>query len=175
MMRCRNIKLSSNFSMNKLKLIKTLLLLSAFLFGMSSCTNSAPNTQEVNTVKNSGSEILSISTTRTAGRGGSTTISATPDSLIFEAGRVLLKEQPSFRKKMNSAAWTKLTSLVNTDTLAKTKSGEGRGHYDGPDFIVQIVTKDKEYNFVNVPESSEGYQQIVDLEGQLNSFVSEAK
>lgn len=160
--------------MKKLKLIKTLLLLSAF-FGMSSCTNSAPKTQETSTVKNSAGEILFISMTRTAGRGGSTSISATPDSLIFEAGRVLLKEQPSFRKKMNSAAWAKLTSLINTDTLEKTKSGEGRGHYDGPDFIVQIVTKDKEYNFVNVPEKSEGYQQIVDLEGQLNSLVSEAK
>ena len=161
--------------MKKLKLIRTLLLLSAFLFGMSSCTNSAPKTEETSTVKNSAGEILSISMTRTAGRGGSTSISATPDSLIFEAGRVLLKEQPSFRKKMNSAAWAKLNSLINTDTLEKTKSGEGRGHYDGPDFIVKIVMKDKEYNFVNVPEKSEGYQQIVDLEGQLNSLVSEAK
>ncbi|MGV8915734.1 MAG: hypothetical protein ACOH1X_09845 [Kaistella sp.] len=161
--------------MKKLKIIRTLLLLSAFLFVMSSCTNSAPKTQETSTVKNSAGEILSISMTRTAGRGGSTRISATPDSLIFEAGRVLLKEQPSFRKKMNSAAWAKLTSLINTDTLEKTNSGEGRGHYDGPDFIVHIVTKDKEYNFVNVPEKSAGYQQIVDLEGQLNSLVSEAK
>ena len=126
---------------------------------MLSCNSSA----QVN--KKSTDEITSISYRRTAGRGGSESIVATKDSLIASAAGRMAETYPNFKRKMNATDWKKLVSMINISTLKTLKSGEGRGHYDGPDVFYEIKTADKTYSLVNVQDSVKGKQldQVRDL------------
>lgn len=121
-----------------------------------------------------GIKIFSISVTRSAGRGGSTTTILKPDSVIFEPGRRLLNEGPGFRKKINNDDWGKLESEIDYEALDKVRSGESRAPYDGPDFIVEIKTSLKDYRLVNVEDSLQN-EQLLSLENRLNRIVSKAK
>lgn len=148
-----------------MKIIKIGLMLSAISLFMLSCKTTAQTT----------TEIKSISFTHTFGRGGTTSITASPDSLesIARGGRT--QEFPNISKKINSKDWQNLVSGINISTLEKTKSGERRGHYDGPDQIFRIVTAKKEYEIYNVPQESEGYKQLEKLKTKLNNLLPQYK
>ncbi len=118
-----------------MKILKIGFILSAISLFLLSCTTTAQTT----------SAIKSVSYTHTFGRGGSTSITATPDSLESVARGGRTQEFPNVSKKINAKDWQNLVSGINVSTLDKTQSGERRGVYDGPDQIFRIVTKEKEY------------------------------
>lgn len=135
------------------KTIKVLSLLTLMLLMTLSCNGSA----QVNK-KSADDEITSISYRRTAGRGGSESIVATKDSLTTSATGRMAETYPNFKRKMNAADWEKLVSMINISTLKTTVSGEGRGHYDGPDEFYEIKTAGKTYSLVNVQDSVKAKQ-----------------
>ena len=165
--------------MNKLK---QLFLLPVLVFAMNSCTNkvsgTSDNAVDMQTTAESGelnyADISSISMTRTAGRGGSTTMIATKDSLIFEPGRRMLEEKPGFRSKINKEDWNRLVSMIDLKVIDNAKNGEGQGHYDGPDFIVHVVTKEKDYNLLNVKDSA-GAKHLIEIENFLKTLIAKGK
>lgn len=143
-----------------MKLLKIGIVASSVAMFLMSCKTVAQNT-----------DITSVSYTHTAGRGGRTFINATKDSLESNKAGGRFEDYPVFKKKIDKKDWDKIVSDINISLLEKTKSGEKRGHYDGPDYIYRITTKDKEYELVNVPENSEGYQQIEKLKNNLDNLV----
>lgn len=134
------------------KTIKVLSLLTLMFLMTLSCNGSS----QVN--KKSADEITSISYRRTAGRGGSESIVANNDSLTASAQGRLAESYLNFKRKMNAADWEKLVSMINISTLKTTVSGEGRGHYDGPDEFYEIKTAGKTYSLVNVQDSVKAKQ-----------------
>jgi len=147
-----------------MKLLKIGLLASAFAMLLISCKTVAQN-----------STIESITLRNTYGRGGFTSITATKDSLTASSAGGRVTNYPNFNKKLNSKDWQKLVSGINISTLEKTKSGERRGHYDGADQIFRIKTSEKEYEFYNVPEESEGYKQLETLRTNLDNLLPQYK
>lgn len=143
-----------------MKLLKIGIAASSVAMFLMSCKTVAQNT-----------DITSVSYTHTAGRGGRTFINATKDSLESNKAGGRFEDFPVFKKKIDKKDWDKIVSDINISLLEKTKSGEKRGHYDGPDYIYRIITKDKEYELVNVPENSEGYQQIEKLKNNLDNLL----
>lgn len=143
-----------------MKLLKIGIAASSVAMFLMSCKTVAQNT-----------DITSVSYTHTAGRGGRTFINATKDSLESNKAGGRFEDYPVFKKKIDKKDWDKIVSDINISLLEKTKSGEKRGHYDGPDYIYHITTKDKEYELVNVPENSEGYQQIEKLKNNLDNLL----
>lgn len=150
--------------------IKIILILSVAMLAVFACSNSANNTK--NNMQNG--DIISISYFRSAGRGGSERIVATPDSLVATAMGGMFADYPDFRKKINTDDWKKLVSSININTLKKTESTETRGQYDGPDEIFEIKTSENEYKLVNV-EDSENYKQLNSLKTILKQLVSQEK
>ena len=147
-----------------MKIIKIGFALSAICLLMLSCKTVAQS-----------SNIKSISYSHTFGRGGSTNIMATPDSLESVARGGRTTHFPTLKKKINAKDWEKLVSGINISTLDKTQSGERRGHYDGPDQIFRIVTAEKEYEIYNVPTESAGYKQLEKLKTELNNLLPQYK
>lgn len=147
-----------------MKIIKIGFILSAFSLFLLNCKTAAQNTT-----------IESVSFTHTFGRGGRTFINASKDSIESSATGGRTQETPSFKKKINAKDWQKLVSGIDTSLLDKTKSGERRGHYDGPDQIFRIKTSNKEYEFYNVPEESEGYKQLEKLKTSLDNLRPQYK
>lgn len=143
-----------------MKTIKIGFILSAFSLFLLSCKTAAQNTS-----------ITSVSYTHTAGRGGRTFINATKDSLESNKTGGRFEDYPVFKKKIDKKDWDKIVADINISVLEKTKSGEKRGYYDGPDHIYRITTKDKEYELTNVPENSEGYKQIEKLKNNLDNLL----
>lgn len=135
------------------KTIKVLSLLTLMLLMTLSCNGSA----QVNK-KSADDEITSISYRRTAGRGGSEGIVATKDSLTTSATGRMAQNIKVFNKKINAADWQKLVSMINIATFKTTVSGEGRGHYDGPDEFYEIKTTTETYSLVNVQDSTKAKQ-----------------
>ncbi len=148
-----------------MKLLKIGFVLSAMTMVLLSCTTTAQTT----------STIKSISYTHTFGRGGSTFITATKDSLESSARGGRTTEFPAIKKKINTADWQMLVSGINIAVLDKTQSGEKRGHYDGPDQIFRIQTADKEYEIYNVPTESAGYKQLEKLKKDLENLLPKYK
>jgi hypothetical protein len=148
-----------------MKLLKIGFVLSAMTMVLLSCTTTAQTT----------STIKSISYTHTFGRGGSTFITATKDSLESSARGGRTTEFPAIKKKINAADWQMLVSGINIAVLDKTQSGEKRGHYDGPDQIFRIQTADKEYEIYNVPTESAGYKQLEKLKKDLENLLPKYK
>ncbi len=148
-----------------MKLLKIGFVLSAMTMVLLSCTTTAQTT----------SSIKSISYTHTFGRGGSTFITATKDSLESSARGGRTTEFPAIKKKINTADWQMLVSGINIAVLDKTQSGEKRGHYDGPDQIFRIQTADKEYEIYNVPTESAGYKQLEKLKKDLENLLPKYK
>ena len=151
------------------KTIKVLSLLTLMFLMTLSCNGSA----QVNK-KSADDEITSISYRKTAGRGGSETIIATKDSLITSATGRMAQNIKVFNKKINAADWQKLVSAIDTKTLDNMVSGEGRGHYDGPDMTFEIVTKAKTYNLLNVQDSVQA-KQLTTLQTLLKDIVAKSK
>jgi len=147
-----------------MKIIKIGFILSAFSLFLLNCKTSAQNTS-----------IQSVSVTNTFGRGGSTFINATKDSVESSARGGRTQEFPAVKKKMTATDWQKLVAGIDTALLEKTKSGEKRGHYDGPDEIFRIKTSTKEYEFYNVPQESAGYKQLQKLKANLNNLLPQNK
>jgi len=147
-----------------MKIIKIGFILSAFSLFLLNCKTSAQNTS-----------IESVSITNTFGRGGTTFINVTKDSIESSARGGRTEEFPAFKKKINAKDWQKLISGIDTTLLDKTKSGERRGHYDGPDQIFRIKTSKKEYEFYNVPQESAGYKQLEKLKTNLNNLLPQYK
>ncbi len=148
-----------------MKILKIGFVLSAMTMVLLSCTTTAQTT----------STIKSISYTHTFGRGGSTFITATKDSLESSARGGRTTEFPAIKKKINTADWQMLVSGINIAVLDKTQSGEKRGHYDGPDQIFRIQTADKEYEIYNVPTESAGYKQLEKLKKDLENLLPKYK
>ena len=148
-----------------MKLLKIGFVLSAMTMFLLSCTTTAQTT----------STIKSISYTHTFGRGGSTFITATKDSLESSARGGRTTEFPAIKKKINTADWQMLVSGINIAVLDKTQSGEKRGHYDGPDQIFRIQTADKEYEIYNVPTESAGYKQLEKLKKDMENLLPKYK
>jgi len=148
-----------------MKLLKIGFVLSAMTMVLLSCTTTAQTT----------STIKSISYTHTFGRGGSTFITATKDSLESSARGGRTTEFPAIKKKINAADWQMLVSGINISVLDKTQSGEKRGHYDGPDQIFRIQTADKGYEIYNVPTESAGYKQLEKLKKDLENLLPKYK
>lgn len=148
-----------------MKLLKIGFVLSAVTMVLLSCKTTAQTT----------STIKSISYTHTFGRGGSTFITATKDSLESSARGGRTAEFPAIKKKINTADWQMLVSGINIAVLDKTQSGEKRGHYDGPDQIFRIQTADKEYEIYNVPTESAGYKQLEKLKKDLENLLPKYK
>jgi len=148
-----------------MKLLKIGFVLSAMTMVLLSCTTTAQTT----------SSIKSISYTHTFGRGGSTFITATKDSLESSARGGRTTEFPAIKKKINAADWQMLVSGINISVLDKTQSGEKRGLYDGPDQIFRIQTADKEYEIYNVPTESAGYKQLEKLKKDLENLLPKYK
>lgn len=162
--------------------LKQLFFLSVFILMLSSCTNKVSENRELPVVANDTADnaeennagIMSVSMTRTAGRGGSTTMTATRDSLIFEPGRRMMEEKAAFRKKISKEDWNRLIAMIDLNVLGKAKNGEGQGHYDGPDFIVHVVTKDNDYQLLNVKDAAEA-KHLGDIENLLKTLIAEEK
>jgi len=148
-----------------MKLLKIGFVLSAMTMVLLSCTTTAQTT----------STIKSISYTHTFGRGGSTFITATKDSLESSARGGRTTEFPAIKKKINAADWQMLVSGINISVLDKTQSGDKRGHYDGPDQIFRIQTADKEYEIYNVPTESAGYKQLEKLKKDMENLLPKYK
>lgn len=148
-----------------MKILKIGFVLSAMTMVLLSCTTTAQTT----------SSIKSISYTHTFGRGGSTFITATKDSLESSARGGRTTEFPAIKKKINAADWQMLVSGINISVLDKTQSGEKRGHYDGPDQIFRIQTADKEYEIYNVPTESAGYKQLEKLKKDMENLLPKYK
>lgn len=147
-----------------MKIIKIGFVLSALSFFMLSCKTSAQNTS-----------IQSVSYSHTFGRGGATSITASPDSLESSSRGGRVAQFPNIKKKITSKEWQKLVSGINLSVLQKTKGGEQRGVYDGADEIFRIKTSDKEYELYNVPAESEGYKQLEKLKTDLENLLPKNK
>lgn len=150
--------------------INTILIVLVALFSVFSC-NSSANNGKSSKVSN---DILSVSYFRSAGRGGSEKIVATPDSLIATAMGGMFSDRPNFKKKINAEDWEKIVTSVKVDALKNTKSNETRGQFDGPDEIFEIKTSENQYKLINV-EDSENYQQLNALKTILKQLVSSEK
>jgi len=124
-----------------MKIIKIGFVLSVLSLFLLSCKTTAQTN----------SSIKSISFTHTFGRGGTTSITATADSLESVARGGRTQQFPNISKKIIKKDWDKLVSGINLDVLDKTQSGERRGHYDGPDQIFRITTAEKEYESTMFP------------------------
>lgn len=148
-----------------MKIIKIGFILSAISLFLLNCKTTAQTT----------SEIKSISFVHTFGRGGSTSITATKDSLVSVARGGRTQEFPTISKKMNAKDWQNLVSGINISTLDRTQSGEKRGYYDGPDQIFRIITAKKEYEIYNVPQEFEGYKQLEKLKTELENLLPQYK
>ncbi|MBC7557474.1 MAG: hypothetical protein H7195_11000 [Chryseobacterium sp.] len=151
--------------LRKLK-ISGLLIVTAFCF--LSCNTTAQNK------KNKISEIQSVTLTNTYGRGGTTTIKATKDSLISENNSIASKEIPTFKRKITGEEWNLILNSINLDKIKLTKSGKSQGYYDGPDEIFEISTKDKKYTLTNASDST-NYKQLKNLKVLLRNMVSQNK
>lgn len=148
-----------------MKIIKIGFVLSVLSLFLLSCKTTAQTN----------SSIKSISFTHTFGRGGTTSITATADSLESVARGGRTQQFPNISKKIIKKDWDKLVSGINLDVLDKTQSGERRGHYDGPDQIFRITTAEKEYEIYNVPTESAGYKQLEKLKTELNNLLPQYK
>lgn len=144
-----------------MKILKIGFIVSAFAMLLISCKTAAQKTN-----------ILSISYTQTAGRGGRSFINATKDSIATNKAGGRFEDHPAFKKKIEQKDWNKIVSGIDISVLEKTKNGERRGHYDGPDEIFVITTTDKEYEVVNASEDVQNYRQLEQLKNNLNNLVS---
>lgn len=144
-----------------MKIIKIGVILSAISLFLLNCKTAAQSTN-----------IISVSYTHTAGRGGRTFINATKDSLESNKTGGRFEDYPVFKKKIDQKDWKKITSEIDLSLLEKTQSGKRQGMYDGPEHIFVITTTEKEYEVVNVPTDSEGYKQIEKLKNNLENLLS---
>lgn len=121
------------------------------------------------------SNIISMSYSHTAGRGGGMSITATKDSIEFSSFGRNFEELPNLIKKIDDKDWNQLISGINLSVLEKTQGSESRGVYDGPDAIFRIVTTEKEYELFNVLEGSLGYEQLYKLKTKLTNLTPKYK
>jgi hypothetical protein len=143
-----------------MKILKIGFIVSAFAMLLTNCKTAAQNTN-----------IVSVSYTHTAGRGGRTFINATKDSLESNKTGGRFEDYPVFKKKIEQKDWDKIVSGINLSLLEKTQSGKRQGMYDGPEHIFRVTTTEKEYEVVNVPTDSEGYKQIENLKNNLEDLL----
>lgn len=121
------------------------------------------------------SNIISISYSHTAGRGGSMSMTATKDSIEFSSFGRNFESTPNLKKKIDVKDWDQLVSGINLSVLEKTQSGKRQGIFDGPDAIFRVVTTEKEYELFNVPEDSEGYKQLNKIRTTLTNLTPKYK
>lgn len=148
-----------------MKVIKFSLILSVLSLIVLSCKTTAQT-------KNN---ILSISYSHTAGRGGSMSITATKDSIEFSSFGRNFESTPNLTKKIDVKDWDQLVSGINLSVLEKTQSGERQGIFDGPDSIFRVVTTEKEYELFNVPEGSVGFEQLNNVRKTLTNLTPKYK
>lgn len=142
----------------------TLVLVFIFISCNSNAQKSKKNADE--------SPIVSVTYKHTAGRGGAEIIIATKDTLESSSVGGRFQDVPNFTRKMSTADWKTLTSLIDLKILEKAESGKGRGHYDGPDYIFTIATKDKEYKLINVTDT-EASAHLEAIKNHLQNMVSQ--
>lgn len=147
-------------------MIKLISTVNVFLICFVSCSTT------MQTPKSGNSEIKSVKVTNTFGRGGTTVMTATKDSLISENRSIASKEIPNFKRKIDPKNWNNLIDGIDLNLVEKTKSGESRMYYDGPDEIYEISTKDKTYTLVNVADPLQN-KQLKDLKVLLKKMVAQ--
>lgn len=143
-----------------MKILKFAMILSAFGLLITSCKSAAQ-----------GSKIQSVSYTNTYGRGGSTTVIATKDTITAVGAGGRVPDFPNFKKKTDPKIWNKIVSGLDITTLDNTKNGARRGVFDGNDEIFTIITTDKEYQIINASADAENYKQLEKLKATLNSLL----
>lgn len=148
--------------------IKKFALLPFLVFLTCSCSNTMQN----NLPKNS--DIISVSYSKTLGRAGFLKIVATKDSLISTKYGSAFNDIPEVKRKINTEDWTKIVSSINLEMVKKTKSGEGQGHYDGPDEIFEISTSDHNYSLMNIADSAQ-YKQLGNLRNLIKKIAASQK
>lgn len=117
------------------------------------------------------SKIKSVSYINTYGRGGSTSVTATKDTLTAEGAGGRVPNFPNFKKKIDPKVWNKIISGLDIPTLEQTKNGARRGVFDGNDEIFTIITTDKEYEIINASGDAAHYKQLEKLKLNLNSLL----
>ncbi|MEC5157963.1 hypothetical protein [Chryseobacterium sp. MP_3.2] len=150
------------------KKIKNYMLLPLLAILVCSCTNTMQN----NSSKSS--DISSVSYSKTLGRAGFLKIVATKDSLISTKYGSAFNDNPEVKRKIDAADWNKIVSSINIEMIKKIKSGEGQGHYDGPDEIFEITTSDHKYTLMNVADSAQ-YKQLGNLKNVIKKITSSQK
>lgn len=150
------------------KKIKNFALLSLLAFVVCSCSSTMQN----NSSKSS--DIKSVSYSKTLGRAGFLNIVATKDSLISTKFGNAFNDIPEVKKKMNAEDWNKMVSALNLEMIKKTKSGDGRGYYDGPDETFEIATSDQKYTLINVADSTQ-YKQLGNLRDVIKKIATSQK
>ena len=150
------------------KNVKNFALLLLLTFVIFSCSSPMQN----NSSKSSG--INSVIYSKTLGRADFLNIVATKDSLISTKFGSAFNDIPELKQKINSEDWSKIVSAIDLETVKKTKSGDGRGYYDGPDETFEIITSDKKYTLVNVADSTE-YKQLGNLKDLIKKIAASQK
>ena len=150
------------------KKINNFILLTLLAIVVCSCTNTMQN----NVSKDS--DINSVSYSKTLGRAGFLKIVATKDSLISTKFGSAFNDIPEVKRKINPEDWTKIVSSINLEMVKKTRSGEGQGHYDGPDEIFEISTSDHNYSLMNVADSAQ-YKQLGNLKDLIKKIAASQK
>lgn len=120
------------------------------------------------------SDIQSVSYSKTLGRGGFLKIEATKDSLISTKFGTSFNGIPEVKTKIKPEDWNKIVAAIDLEMVKKTKSGEGRGHYDGPDEIFEIGASDGKYTLMNVADSTQ-YQQLRNLKEVVTKITASTK
>lgn len=150
--------------------IKFLSLIPIICFTLLSCGSTAQTKKEKTKAKTTAkamqSDIVSVSYKHTVGRGGFSNIEITKDLVTTESAGGMFTNYPKVNRKTTVDEWNKLISLINIPTLENIKSGEGQGHYDGPDEFITIKTKTKEINILNASNA-----QLTSIKEQLNKIV----
>lgn len=150
------------------QMIKKITLLFLLTFLVCSCTNSMQNSGSKN------SNINSVSYSKTVGRAGFLKIIATKDSLISTKFGNPFNDIPNSKQKIKTEDWKKIVSSIDLEMVKKTKSGEERGSYDGPDEIFEITTTDQNYKLLNVSDSSQ-YKQLGNLRNIIKKITASPK
>ena len=150
------------------KKIKNFAFLTLLAFLVCSCSSTLQN----NSSKSS--DIKSVSYSKTLGRAGFLNIVATKDSLISTKYGSAFNDIPEVKRKINPEDWTKIVSSINLEMVKKTRSGEGQGHYDGPDEIFEISTSDHNYSLMNVTDSTQ-YKQLGNLKDLIKKIAASQK
>ena len=119
-------------------------------------------------IKNS--DIINVSLSNQAARGGFTTITVSQDSIIKIKSHRVFDNPIKTAHKLTKKDWNFVFSDIDIKLLESTESGKSKHSFDGSNLVTTIVTKDKEYHIVNTPEEAKGYHNLEKLQNNIKSL-----